>query len=227
MGIPVEIVDRIKEDLEANLVDILGTLLRQIAASNVNLAGNDISEIVRDIDSRSEEAHNVIKEFVSSVSIPLNSSGSTMPWLPSIQLLALILTDLSGPLPGWLGQLPAVKAIVLSGNAFSGPVTPMGNATDITHFAAGNNKLVDGLDAFEYATRLEQLDVGFNRIGGSIPEWLANRSASIRQIQLRNNLLSCGVSEQLTINHTDDDSLLSILVNKRFWVPATGIGGRA
>jgi Leucine-rich repeat (LRR) protein len=121
--------------------------------------------------------------------------------LEHLELLAFVDCDLSGPLPAWLGStaLRSLKTVALGGNRFSGPLPDFAAGGALEQLAAPNNDLSGDLSPLRNATKLRLLDLSSNRIGGTVPQWLASRTSQMTLLAVTNNHLSCDLPTNTTI----------------------------
>ena len=136
-----------------------------------------------------------------------------------MQLLALTGCGLSGGIPAWVGRLPNVTAVELSGNDLTGPIPVFRAGSRLEQFSAANNRLTGTLDPLRNCTRLALLDVASNDIGGTVGPWLANRSRHMALLATADNRLSCALPAATRINATAPGSALDVLRGNRFGCP--------
>lgn len=147
------------------------------------------------------------------------TTGSTLPWLPNIQLLAIVNSGISGSIPSWLTNSTTAKSIVLNGNLISGTIPKFVTTTigkTLTQFEAADNLLTGVLDNLALLPKLTQLDLSHNNLAGYIPAGLAGRTSSMTTLILEDNHLSCSIPENVSIA---SGGTLNILRNNLFGCP--------
>ena len=98
----------------------------------------------------------------------------------SLQLLDLSKnSNIEGELPRTLGNLCYLRTLILSVNKLSGEIT----------------EFLDGLSACSYST-LENLDLGFNKLTGNLPDSLGHLK-NLRYLQLWSNSFRGSIPESI------------------------------
>ncbi|KAK1592097.1 hypothetical protein Q3G72_019436 [Acer saccharum] len=118
-----------------------------------------------------------------------NFSGKIPDSLSNTSYLrGLYLSDnqLSGKIPGWLGNMSRLIELVMPNNHLEGPIPP-----EFRNMIQGELQ-----DSFRNSSSMVTLDLGYNSINGSIPNWIG-RLFSLTYLILNNNNLQGRVPIQL------------------------------
>ncbi|XP_075659095.1 receptor-like protein EIX2 [Castanea sativa] len=97
--------------------------------------------------------------------------------MQSLGIIDLSKNNLSGGIPSSMCSLPSLEWLQLSNNNFSG------NLSLCLKFVSSNSLLA--------------LDLGENRLSGTIPKWIGERLSSIKILSLRGNMLFGKIPKQL------------------------------
>eukprot|EP00039_Didymoeca_costata_P032562 m.38362 g.38362 ORF g.38362 m.38362 type:complete len:1279 (+) comp9422_c0_seq1:34-3870(+) len=141
--------------------------------------------------------------------------------LPSLQQLLLPNCGLYGPIPPWIMERTkeTMLYILFSGNRVEGEIPTLPKGSRLIGFGAAGNLLTGTLDPFKNATMLEALDVSYNRIRGIFHSWLADRTVNMTQIRLTDNMFSCTLPQQTTVNKQVPNAYLEVLLGNNFGCP--------
>lgn len=117
------------------------------------------------------------------------------PTWSQLRVLSLRNTRLSGTIPPWVVQLPALELLDLGQNDFSGTLPPFSTAPRVlalTSFTVDSAGLSGGLpDGWSSAPRLEVLELGGNNFSGPLfSSSLCARAPSLRRLAVAHNDLS-------------------------------------
>ncbi|KAG2641270.1 probable LRR receptor-like serine/threonine-protein kinase At3g47570 [Panicum virgatum] len=121
--------------------------------------------------------------------------------LPSIKDIGIGLNLFSGVLPLSLTNLSTLQAIDATSNSFSGVVpSDLGRLQNLNLFQMDNNMLeANNEEEWEFVaslancSRLQKLELGWNRLKGKLPSSLANLSANLQVLQIPSNKISGAV----------------------------------
>jgi hypothetical protein len=121
--------------------------------------------------------------------------------LGRLRLLGLVGCGLSGPLPAWLGSrsLANLTTLAIGGNHFSGPLPRIVAGSQLQQLIAPDTGVDGTFEQLREATRLTHLDLSHNKLTGSLPWWLANRSAVMQELTATFNHLSCDLPANTAI----------------------------
>ncbi|XP_068659070.1 receptor protein kinase TMK1-like [Aristolochia californica] len=132
---------------------------------------------------------------------PLNKSGWILPSVlknsPQLVNLSLINTNVGGPLPEFLGEMPSLTALKLSYNSFTGQIPASYGTSSFQILWLNNNGLTGPIDAVGSMFSLKQLWLNSNQFTGAIPASIGNCS-SLSELWLNNNQLVGIIPLELT-----------------------------
>ncbi|KAG9444412.1 hypothetical protein H6P81_015752 [Aristolochia fimbriata] len=132
---------------------------------------------------------------------PLNKSGWTLPSVlkNSLQLVNLSLsqTNVVGPLPEFLGEMPSLTALKLSYNKFTGQIPASYGTSSFQILWLNNNGLTGPIDVVGSMLSLKQLWLNSNQFTGAIPASIGN-CTSLSELWLNNNQLVGTIPSELT-----------------------------
>lgn len=121
-------------------------------------------------------------------------SGTIHPYFEKqTKLTKLILhsNQLSGTLPGGLSKLTELERIDLHDNQFEGDLSMfVDESNSLTHVDVSQNQLTGMDHKWHNHTNLRELNLGHNRITGTIPKGLATGCPLLEKLNLQSNLLS-------------------------------------
>ncbi|PON40429.1 Serine/threonine protein kinase [Parasponia andersonii] len=87
---------------------------------------------------------------------------------------------ISGPIPAYIGELPRLRTLDLSFNNLTGEIpSSLFVMNDLTNLFLGNNSLTGGIPE-EWNENLQNIDLSYNYLSGSLPRW----RGSISQLNL-------------------------------------------
>ncbi|XP_013631070.1 PREDICTED: probable LRR receptor-like serine/threonine-protein kinase At3g47570 [Brassica oleracea var. oleracea] len=137
-------------------------------------------------------------------------SGSVRPdfgyTLATLRELRLGGNSFSGDLPKTISNISTLKLLEVSQNQFTGSI-PVGFGTlqniqylGLSQNSFGGNSLggdLEFLKSLVNCTKLQMLDVGYNRLGGELPIHIGNLSKDLTSIFLGGNLISGGIPHEI------------------------------
>ncbi|XP_018476975.2 probable LRR receptor-like serine/threonine-protein kinase At3g47570 [Raphanus sativus] len=124
---------------------------------------------------------------------------STLSNISTLQYLAMELNSLTGSIPLSFAKLRYLQTLGLNGNSLGS-------------YSAGD---IEFLVALTNCTKLQSLDVSFNRLGGDLPASIANLSINLRELFLGSNSISGSIPH-------DIGNLKSL---QSFWLPKNLLKG--
>ncbi|KAK1549600.1 hypothetical protein Q3G72_004557 [Acer saccharum] len=155
-------------------------------------------------------------------------------------IIGLYLSDnqLSGMIPSWLGNMSSLRDIIMPNNQLEGPIPPefchlkylevlnlAGNSisdipscfgpSSLKQVHLSRNRIQGELqDSFHNSSSLVTLDLGYNRINGSIPNWIGKTLGLVAQFSTFNassyegNPLLCGLPLPKSCDAIESPTLL-------------------
>ncbi|XP_009143939.1 probable LRR receptor-like serine/threonine-protein kinase At3g47570 [Brassica rapa] len=137
-------------------------------------------------------------------------SGSLRPdfgyMLATLRELVLGMNSFSGDLPKTISNISTLEVLEVSENHFTGSIpVSFGTLQNIQYLGLhknffGGNSLGEDLEFLKSlvnCTKLQMLDVGYNRLGGEFPIHVANLSNDLTKIFLGGNLISGGIPHEI------------------------------
>ncbi|KAL6197313.1 hypothetical protein ACLB2K_032922 [Fragaria x ananassa] len=114
--------------------------------------------------------------YLKQVNLGQNDLSGSIPreWASTkLEFLVLSVNNLSGPIPGYLGNITTLRALALEGNLFSGPVpSDLGKLINMERLYLRANNLTGELPvALTKLTKLKELQIGSNNLTGRIPNY--------------------------------------------------------
>nr|XP_011460365.1 PREDICTED: probable LRR receptor-like serine/threonine-protein kinase At1g07650 isoform X1 [Fragaria vesca subsp. vesca] len=114
--------------------------------------------------------------YLKQVNLGQNDLNGLIPreWASTkLEFLVLSVNNLSGPIPGYLGNITTLRALALEGNLFSGPVpSDLGKLINMESLYLRVNNLTGELPvALTNLTKLKELQIGSNNFTGRIPNY--------------------------------------------------------
>ena len=124
---------------------------------------------------------------------------SSLGNLSALRSLILEKNFLTGSIPRSLGNLSHLSDLWLKYNKLTGSIPPeLGNLTNLRNFTAINNQLTGSIPAtLGKLANLQELWLGNNQLSGEIPVSFGNLS-NLRELWLRNNRLTGRIPEELS-----------------------------
>ena len=128
-------------------------------------------------------------------------SGPLPGWLGNLARLESLHLDtngLSGPIPDELQDLVRLKWLALGWNELSGPVPGwLGSLVQLESLGLGGNALSGPIpDELQELVNLESLSLGWNELSGPVPDWLGNL-VRLEVLDLRDNGLRGPIPDEL------------------------------
>ena len=119
--------------------------------------------------------------------------------LTALKSLVLEKNFLKGSIPPTLGNLSCLSDLWLKNNKLTGRIPPeLGNLTNLRNFTVINNQLTGSIPAtLGKLANLQELWLGNNLLSGEIPVTFGNLS-NLRELWLRNNRLTGSIPEELS-----------------------------
>ncbi|XP_042961132.1 receptor kinase-like protein Xa21 isoform X2 [Carya illinoinensis] len=115
--------------------------------------------------------------------------------LPRLTELYLANNKLEGPIPNSLSNASQLQVIDLSINRFIGSLPLLGNLKNLTKLNLGNNRLssttelnFQAFGSLTNCTKMEQLILELNQLGGELPVSVSNLSANLQEFCIGNKL---------------------------------------
>ncbi|XP_010441974.1 PREDICTED: putative receptor-like protein kinase At3g47110 isoform X1 [Camelina sativa] len=185
--------------MEGEVPDYIGRLTNMIY---LQISKNNLSGVFP------PEIYNLSSlRFLSIVGNHL--SGSLRPefgnMLPNLEELYLGMNSFSGDLPKTMSNISTLTRLEMGQNFFTGSI-PVSFGTlhniqmlGLNENSFGNNSVgdLDFLSALVNCTQLQVLDVGYNRLGGDLPIFVANLSNELTEMGLGGNLISGGIPHDI------------------------------
>ncbi|KAK9936660.1 hypothetical protein M0R45_013489 [Rubus argutus] len=114
--------------------------------------------------------------YLKQVNLSQNDLGGTIPreWASTkLEVLVLSVNNLSGHIPGYLGNITTLRTLALESNLFSGPVpSELGKLINMENLYLRANNLTGELPlALTNLTKLIVLHIGSNNFIGRIPNY--------------------------------------------------------
>ncbi|XP_062012874.1 probable LRR receptor-like serine/threonine-protein kinase At1g07650 isoform X1 [Rosa rugosa] len=135
---------------------------------SINLTGQDLDGVL--------PASLAKLPYLKQVDLGQNDLSGSIPreWASTkLEFLVLSVNNLSGPIPGYLGNITTLRALALESNSFSGPVpSDLGKLTNMEFLYLRANNLTGELPvALTNLTKLKVLQIGSNNFTGRIPNY--------------------------------------------------------
>ncbi|XP_020591892.1 probable LRR receptor-like serine/threonine-protein kinase At4g36180 [Phalaenopsis equestris] len=129
-------------------------------------------------------------------SLPYSNFSSTL------NTFDLSYNNLSGRLPNWLGQFKCLKIIHLQSNNFNGPISfsSLNSLCVLNDLNLAINNFIELLEdgsvlkCKEY--NMMYMDISYNQLRGSIPEWIG-KMRNLRKLDFGNNQLNGSIPQSL------------------------------
>ncbi|KAL6201304.1 hypothetical protein ACLB2K_025018 [Fragaria x ananassa] len=123
--------------------------------------------------------------YLKRVSLVRNVLSGSIPreWASTkLEYLAVSVNNLSGPIPGYLGNITTLRSLALEGNLFSGPVpSDLGKLINMERLIISANNLTGVLPVeLTNLTKLTELRISSNNFTGRIPDYFRSWSQLIR-----------------------------------------------
>ncbi|XP_050367372.1 uncharacterized protein LOC126785777 [Argentina anserina] len=117
--------------------------------------------------------------YLKQVNLGQNDLSGSIPreWASTkLEFLVLSVNNLSGPIPGYLGNITTLQALALESNFFSGPIpSDLGKLINMKQLHLRANNLTGELPAsLTNLTKLTHLLIGSNNFTGSIPNYFTS-----------------------------------------------------
>lgn len=116
-----------------------------------------------------------------------------------VEVLDLTRNRVSGTLPAWLADLPALHSLLLQENGIGGTLPPeLGSARQLTALSVGTNQLTGTVpQELLRARRLTDVLLAGDLLSGTMPQAPCDEATELRMLDLRNNQLTGTVSAGL------------------------------
>ncbi|KAJ3692016.1 hypothetical protein LUZ60_012366 [Juncus effusus] len=134
---------------------------------------------------------------------------------PYLEMLRIFSTPIEGPIPASLSNASLLGDIELMGNSFSGSIPSIfGNMLNLYYLDISYNNLEarnpedwDFMVSLVNCTGLQNFDIGYNLLGGMMPDSLVNLSRSLNYLALGNNLIQgsipSGIGNLVNLTYLD------------------------
>ncbi|XP_048637102.1 probable LRR receptor-like serine/threonine-protein kinase At3g47570 [Brassica napus] len=137
-------------------------------------------------------------------------SGSLRPdfgyMLATLRELQMPMNSFSGDLPKTISNISTLQLLEVSQNHFTGSIpVSFGTLQNIQYLGLSQNSFggnslggdLEFLKSLVNCTKLQMLDVGYNRLGGELPIHVANLSKDITKIYMGGNLISGSIPHEI------------------------------
>ncbi|KAG8374324.1 hypothetical protein BUALT_Bualt11G0119800 [Buddleja alternifolia] len=176
---------------------------------NLDLSNNELLSVTVPQFLQSRSLRNMLLRFTnSSGSIPNSISNLSM-----LSTIDLFYCKFSGSIPSTLSNLTQLTYVSLSQNFFTGSIPLFHLSKKLTSINLRNNRLTGSLSSthFKGLLNLESIDLGYNLLGGSIPESLFDLP-SLQFLRLSNNQFRGRVNE-FSIPHSSSMYIIDLSNN--------------
>ncbi|XP_040995899.1 probable LRR receptor-like serine/threonine-protein kinase At3g47570 [Juglans microcarpa x Juglans regia] len=140
--------------------------------------------------------------------------------LPRLTQLYLANNKLEGPIPSSLSTASQMQVIDLSTNRFSGSLPLLGNLKNLIKLNLGNNRLssttelnFQAFGSLTNCTKMEQLILELNQLGGELPISVSNLSANLQEFCIGENFFTGGFPQ----GFDKYQNLFALAINKNFF----------
>ncbi|KAG6674000.1 putative receptor-like protein kinase At3g47110 isoform X1 [Carya illinoinensis] len=140
--------------------------------------------------------------------------------LPRLTELYLANNKLEGPIPNSLSNASQLQVIDLSINRFIGSLPLLGNLKNLTKLNLGNNRLssttelnFQAFGSLTNCTKMEQLILELNQLGGELPVSVSNLSANLQEFCIGENFFTGGFPQ----GFDKYQNLFALAINKNFF----------
>uniref|UniRef100_A0ACD5Z5N2 Uncharacterized protein n=1 Tax=Avena sativa TaxID=4498 RepID=A0ACD5Z5N2_AVESA len=121
--------------------------------------------------------------------------------LPNLRILAMSVNHLEGPIPQSLGNASKLEGVYLASNNFSGLIPSFGSLKKLDTLMMFSNSLAAGDWAFLYSLtnckRLARVSLSENNLRGELPISVANLSKSLEVLDLGSNRISGTIPDEI------------------------------
>ncbi|XP_039158294.1 putative receptor-like protein kinase At3g47110 [Eucalyptus grandis] len=142
-------------------------------------------------------------------SVGLNQIQGTLPIgmglkLPKLEIFDVGDNQLEGPIPPSISNYTELRYLCIDTNGFSGKLPSLGNLYKLRVLQMYTNQVGSGkpedlsfLCSLTNITKLEEVNIGFNKFGGVLPKCLGNLSTTLNQFSTAMNQISGEIPEEI------------------------------
>ncbi|KAM0952522.1 putative protein kinase RLK-Pelle-LRR-XII-1 family [Dioscorea sansibarensis] len=147
---------------------------------------------------------------LTTLSLANNKLNSTLPkdigyLLPNLRIIFLNNNRFTGPIPPSLSNASRLEQVQLSSNEFTGRIPEsLGSLSSLQclHLQMNFLEAKDSndwkfIDALANSTKLERLDISYNRLGGVLPSSVGKLSRELQWLYLDHNQISGRIPEEI------------------------------
>ncbi|XP_077233663.1 receptor-like protein EIX2 [Tasmannia lanceolata] len=192
--------DRATVDLSSNLFEGLFPFLSSKHIGLLDLSNNRFSG---PIPNRIGEEMWSLQVLSLSDNLFNGSIPMSLGKLKRLKILDLARNQLVGNIPESLGNCSHMVALHLESNYLSGEIPKsICHLTRLISIHLSNNSLSGEFPPLVSSVNLTLLDIGENKLSGSIPTWVGERLSSLLILRLRSNKFNGIVPPQLSYLHS-------------------------